>query len=132
MNEQPTPNSSAATLAMIRVMVLGGVLLFGAVIWLLYRNGSRTPVEPNFPVTPIALGLWGVAIVGLLVLRARWGAESEPTRRGHLSIFAIAVAEVPALFGAVVYFFSNDPRLYVSGVFLMLTTLLLFPIVRHR
>jgi len=45
---------------------------------------------------------------------------------------AIAVAEAPALYGAVVYFLTGDPRLYLTGVFLMLTTLLLFPIARHR
>ena len=50
------PNSPAAALAMIRIMMLGGVLLFGALIWFLYRNGSRVAMEPGFAVAPIALG----------------------------------------------------------------------------
>ena len=98
----------------------------------MHRNADWTPVTPQFPVLPIAMGLWAAAITGILGLRNAWGKARDVKRRVHFSIIAIAVAEAPALYGAVVYFLAGDPRLYLTGVFLMLTTLLLFPISRHR
>ena len=132
MNQRPLPDPAVSKLALVRIVILAGILMFGGVIWFLQRDSSWTPVTPQFPVEPIAMGLWAAAIIGILGLRAAWGRATDVKRRVHFSIMAIAVAEAPALYGAVVYFLSGDPRLYLTGVFLMLTTLLLFPISRHR
>ena len=132
MNQRPTPDPAVSKLALVRIVILAGILIFGGVIWFLQRDPSWTPVTPQFPVEPIAMGLWAAAIVGLLGLRTAWGRTPDVKRRVHFSIMALAVAEAPALYGAVVYFLTGDPRLYLTGVFLMLTTLLLFPIARHR
>ena len=132
MNQRPTPDPAVRNLALVRIMILAGILLFGGIIWFLQRDPSWTPTVPQFPVQPIAMGLWAAAIIGILALRNAWGRAKDVKRRVHFSIMAIAVAEAPALYGAVVYFLSGDARLYLTGVFLMLTTLLLFPIARHR
>ena len=132
MNQRQSPDPSVRALALIRIMILAGILVVGGVIWLVHRNADWTPVTPQFPVLPIAMGLWAAAITGILGLRNAWGKARDVKRRVHFSIIAIAVAEAPALYGAVVYFLAGDPRLYLTGVFLMLTTLLLFPISRHR
>ena len=132
MRERHNPDPAVSKLAIVRIAILAGVLMFGGVIWFMQRDAGWTPVTPQFPVQPIALGLWTAAIVGVLGLRAAWGKTNDVKRRVHFSIMAIAVAEAPALYGAVVYFLTGDPRLYLTGVFLMLTTLLLFPISRHR
>lgn len=128
----PSPDSSVRNLAFIRIAILAGILLFGAVIWFIQRAPDWTPGTPQFPVEPIALALWGAAIIGILGVRNAWGRTTDVKRRVHFSIMAIAIAEAPALFGAVVYFLAGDPRLYLTGVFLMVTTLLLFPISGHR
>ena len=132
MNQRYVPDPAVSRLALVRIAILAGILIFGGVIWFLQRDPSWTPAALQFPVEPIAVGLWTVAIVGLLGLRTAWGRTRDVKRRVHFSILALAVAEAPALYGAVVYFLAGDPRLYVTGVFLMLTTLLLFPISRHR
>ena len=132
MNQRPIPDPAVSKLALVRIVILAGILLFGGVIWFLQRDSSWTATTPQFPVEPIAMGLWAAAIVGLLGLRTAWGRTTDVKRRVHFSIMAIAVAEAPALYGAVVYFLTGDPRLYLTGVFLMLTTLLLFPISQHR
>src|SRR5687768_5081094 len=132
MNQRPTPDPAVSKLALIRIIILAGILLFGGVIWFVQRDPSWAPTTPQFPVQPIAMGLWAAAILGILALRNAWGRTRDVKRRVHFSIMAIAVAEAPALYGAVVYFLSGDARLYLTGVFLMLTTLLLFPIARHR
>ncbi len=132
MNQRPTPDPAVKNLAIVRIAILAGILAFGGVIWFVQRDPSWTPTTPQFPVQPIAMGLWAAAIAGVIGLRAAWGRTTDVKRRVHFSIMAIAVAEAPALYGAVVYFLSGDARLYLTGVFLMLTTLLLFPIARHR
>ena len=132
MNQRPIPDPAVRTLALVRIVILAGILLFGGVIWFVQRNPSWAPATPQFPVQPIAVGLWAAAIVGILLLRSAWSKAREVKRRVHHSIIALAVAEAPAVYGAVVYFLTGDPRLYLTGVFLMLTTLLLFPIARHR
>lgn len=128
----PSPGSSVRNLAIIRIAILAGILVFGAVIWFMQREPDWAPRTPEFPVEPIALALWGAAIIGILLVRNAWGRTRDVPRRVHFSIIGIAIAEAPALFGAVVYFLTGDPRLYLTGVFLMLTTLLLFPISGHR
>ena len=132
MRERPVPDPAVSKLAIVRIAILAGILAFGGIIWFLQRDPGWGPVTPQFPVRPIAMGLWTAAIAGVLALRAAWGRAPDVKRRVHFSIMAIAVAEAPALYGAVVYFLTGDPRLYLTGVFLMLTTLLLFPIARHR
>ena len=134
MSQRPstTPDAAVRNLAIIRIAILAGILLFGAVIWFVQRDPGWTPSAPQFPVEPIAMALWAAAIVGVLAVRTAWGRTTEVKRRVHFAIMAIAIAEAPALFGAVVYFLTGDARLYLTGVFLMLTTLLLFPISGHR
>ena len=134
MNQRPftTPESAVRNLAIIRIAILAGILLFGAVIWFVQRGPGWTPATPQFPVEPIAMALWTAAIVGVLAVRVAWGRSRDVKRRVHFAIMAIAIAEAPALYGALVYFLTGDARLYLTGVFLMLTTLLLFPISGHR
>lgn len=132
MNQRPLPHPAVRTLALVRVTILTGALLIGGIIWFLQRDPSWIPTGPRFPVQPIAVGLWAAAIVSVLGLRLAWGRTKDVKRRVHFSIMALAVAEAPALYGAVVYFLSGDPRLYLTGVFLMLTTLIVFPITGHR
>ena len=125
-------NPAARVHALTRIAHIVGILLLGGVSWFLHRDPAWRPTEPTFPMRTVAMVLWGAALVGLLLLRYRWSATRDAVERGRTSIIAMSVAEIPAIFGGVIYFLTDDPRLYISGLFLMLLSLIAFPIVRHR
>lgn len=127
-----TPNAAAKAHALTRIAHVVGILLLGGVSWFLHRDPAWTPTEPTFPMRTVAMALWGAAIVGLLVLRYRWAGTRDPVERGRTAIIAMALAEIPAIFGGVIYFLTDDARLYISGLFLMMLSLIAFPIVQRR
>lgn len=113
----------------IRLAMLGGVLLFGAVCFMLQRTPDWSP-SPD--VDPAALRLmarilWAAAVVGvaLLVLRAR--STTRPGQASTLGILGWALGEMVALFGGVAYFLTGVATWYVGGVVFLALTFLLLP-----
>ena len=127
-----TSRQSPAALAVIRIAMLVGVLLFGAVIWFLQgRPGWAPPTPASLPTLRVAVfAAWGLAAVVLLALRVR-AARPGGAARGTLSLVAWAVGEGAALMGGVYYFLSGDARWFLGGLFVMLASFLLFPVPRR-
>jgi hypothetical protein len=121
-----------AALALVRISLLLGVLLFGAVTWFLHRDPSWQPRSPeSLPAVRRAmLAAWVLAIVGLLALRTRLARLTGDARRSLL-VVAWAVGEGAALFGGVYYFLSGDAMSFLGGLLVMLAALLLFPVRRE-
>ena len=56
------------------------------------------------------------------------GPNADAGRRGRLGIMAWVMAEMPALWGAVYYWASDDPKWFIAGVAMLLISFLLFPL----
>lgn len=112
----------------IRLAMLGGVLLFGAVCWMLQRtpDWSPSPADPA-ALRLVARILWAAAVVGvgILVLRAR--SVTRPGQASTLGILGWALGEMVALLGGVVYFLTGVATWYVGGVVFLALTFLLLP-----
>lgn len=120
-------------LAIIRFSLLSGVLLFGAVCWYVtgQRGGGPNPnaSAQTFAVFRVLVPTLCVAALGVAaVIRTRLASARDAQQRDSMRMIAWAVGEGSALTGAVHYFNTGDPRLYVLGVVAMLATFIVVPL----
>ena len=125
-NQQLAPTG---VLALIRIALVLGVLVFGAVVWYLH---SREPAGAASDVDPRALRVagqvvWGVAIVGVLTLFLL-SRKAPPERRPILSVAAWAMGEATALYGGVLWLLLGESQWYLYGLVCLLLTYFIFPI----
>lgn len=116
-------------LLLIRVALLSGVLLFGAVVFFMRRSGDPLPNVPAQAesLAWIGRGLWMVASIGTFLLwRARQQAESV-AKKQQWSIIGYAMGESVALFGGVVWYLTGTPVWYVPGVLFLAALFFVFP-----
>jgi hypothetical protein len=117
----------------IRLAFLGGVLMFGAVSYVV-QHGDNPPPRPSAEAMQtlryVGYGLWAAVITGLIALRLVFARLIERGSNPQLSLGGWALGEMLALFGGVYYFQTNDFSLYVSGIVAMLATFALFPVPR--
>lgn len=106
----------APPIQLIRLALVAGVLLFGAVIVIVQRQPGWTPSS-----LPSALGfgllayaLFAIAIIS--VMRRRIARESDPQRRGSLVLAASAVGEAAGLFGGVLFLLTGQSQWYLIGL----------------
>lgn len=126
----PTMKAPAALhLAVIRLAMLVGVLLFGGIIWFLRREGSVTPLDAGAAEGARLIAVvWLVgSIAGLVAMLALSNRNIAEARRRTLSILAWALGEGAALAGGVVYLMAGDARWYLGGLFVLLASFVLFP-----
>ena len=127
------PPPSVTALAIIRIALLLGVLLFGAAILFILRRGTwvPAPAESLETLRMVGMGLWAVGLVAVIVLRAR--GLGRTSRYGtDVSIIGWAIGEAVALFGGVYYLLSGRHTWYILGLMFLVMTFLLFPIARMR
>ena len=122
--------ASPATLAVVRLAILGGVLAFGGVVLYLTRQPDwrPSPAAESALFTYAGLGVWVVATAGLLLLRRAWQREADPARRTPLMIVGWALGEVPAIWGGIVFLLTGDPQRYFTGVLFLVMAFLLLPL----
>lgn len=115
-------------LHLIRLAMLSGVLMFGAVVYYLRSSGSAPgPATPAAALGYAGGGLWAIVLVGtFLVWRARQTADAHAKVR-QWSIIGYAMGEAVALFGGVVWLLSGSPTWYFPGLLFLLITFVLFP-----
>jgi len=124
----PLAKASPQPVQLIRLALITGVLMFGAVMLFVHRQPSWKP-----GVLPSAIGyaLLAYAIVAVLVARAMRGRvlrEPEPQRRASLLLIGWAVGEGAALLGAVIFFVTGQGQWYLLGLLAMLTVFAFLPI----
>lgn len=121
----------ASSLAVIRIALLAGVLMFGAVTYYVQRGANWEPAAPDVLNTlyTVMLAVLVLAVVFLLVLRARLGRRPGTGERSLL-VVAWAIGESAALFGGVYHFLSGNAQWFIIGLFIMLASFILFPIRR--
>lgn len=121
--------ASPATLGVIRLGILGGVLAFGGVAWYLTHQPGWSPASVDRDLFSYAgLGIWAVATAGLLLVRKRWQRETDPARRTPLMIVGWALGEVPAIWGGIYYLLTGDSQRYVTGLIFLVMAFLLLPV----
>ena len=118
-------------LTLVRIALLTGVLIFGAVAWLV-RQSSALSVGAAEAHTLRTVGMivWGIALAGLLGLRLAFRERVEAGRDTKLPLMAWALGEMPALFGGAFYLLTGDWTMYVTGLVALLASYALFPVPR--
>ena len=115
-------------LRVLRLALVSGVLVFGAVVWFLRRSGGAP--EPS--VDPAALLIagrlvWGVAVVGCSVLYLHLRRVTSAVQYRSGSIIAWALGEATAIYGGVVFLLAGTAFWYQLGVGFMVLAVLAFP-----
>lgn len=121
----------ASSLAVVRIALLMGVLMFGAATYYVQGRPNWEPATPDVLSTlhVVMLAVLVLAVVLLLVLRTRGTPGTDASGRTML-VIAWAIGETAALFGGVYYFLSGNAQWFIIGLFVMLASFILFPIRR--
>lgn len=115
---------------LIRISMLTGILLFGGLIWFLHSSANGPAnVQPGTAQTLLWAGraIWGMAILGCIVLFGMLQRAPKASKTQTLSIIAWALGEMVALYGGVVWFIGGRNDWYISGVIFLVLSLLAFP-----
>ena len=131
---QPRSQTTPAALAVVRIALLTGVLLFGAVTWLMRRDrpAAMPPGMTPQVLDLIMQGAWIASLVGIVTVFVLHRRARTADRLASLSIAGWALGELPAIAGGVRYFLTGDSRWYVWGVGALLLTYVIFPVPRTR
>ena len=119
----------SATLRIIRIALLSGVLMFGGIAYYLTGEaGGGLAPENAGTLQVVNVILLMAAMVGVLMMQRRHRAERDPARRSTLNITAWAMGEAVALFGGVHYLLAGNPLPFMIGLMTMVAAFVLVPI----
>ena len=119
------------TLALIRIALLVGVLVFGGIVWYLQRSNDLTySVDPR-GLRVAGQAVWGLMTLGTLGLFLAAG-RATPERRATFSVVAWALGEATAIYGGLFWMMLGDSQWYLYGVACLLLTYFIFPIRNTR
>jgi len=119
------------TLALIRIALLVGVLVFGGIVWFLQRSNELTySVDPR-GLRVAGQAVWGLMTLGTLGLFLAAG-RATPERRATFSVIAWALGEATAVYGGLFWMMLGDSQWYLYGVACLLLTYFIFPIRNTR
>ena len=104
---------AAVHLAIIRLAMLVGVLLFGGIIWFLRRQGSVAPLDADAAAGARLIAVvWLVgSIGGLVAMLALTSRDLTEARRRMVSILAWALGEGASLGGHPIEPWTEIPRM---------------------
>jgi len=130
---QQRPPATSAQLALVRIGLLVGVLVFGGVAYFRNRDhpaaGGPTDVHLLRNVGSIIIV---AAIAGIIVIRTRLDRARDEASRMSLAIAGWSFGQMAALFGAVYFFLVGDPRWYAVGLVVLLASFMLIPVRGER
>ncbi len=112
----------------LKLGLLSGVLTFGAVVWYLRSSGGAPETTVN-PTALLTVGriVWGVAIVGCLLIFNRMRQLKTAAEQRTFSIIAWALSEGTALYGGIVFLLTGSALWYQLGLGFMVLAMLAFP-----
>ncbi len=119
-----------AALRVIRLALLGGVLLFGGVVWFVRgRGGPADMVALTTPlVTYVFVAICAGAAATIMALRSVSERTTDFGRRASLVIAAWAIGEGLAFLGGVHWFLTSMPTLFVLGFLVFVVGLATVPV----
>ncbi|MES2357441.1 MAG: hypothetical protein V4529_03775 [Gemmatimonadota bacterium] len=114
-NPRPQP------LQLIRLFLMAGVLMFGAVILVVHRQPNWTPgtLPDAADYALVADAILAVSIAA--VLKGRVRREPDQQRRASMLLVGWAVGESAALFGAVIFYVTGQIQWYGLGLLAMVS-----------
>lgn len=123
----PSANAPRPPVQRIRLALLAGVLMFGAVIVFVHRQPDWKPgTLPS--VLGYALLAYVIAVIAIaMALRPRVMREVDPQRRATLLIIGWAVGEAAGLVGGVIFFVTGQGQWYLLGLLAMVGSFALLP-----
>lgn len=119
----------SATLRIIRVALMSGVLVFGGIAYYLTQQqggGLGPEMADTLQIVNIVL-LVGAAI-GIMIIQRRHAAETDPAKRTTLNIAAWAMGEATALFGGVHFMLVGNAIPFLVGLVMMIASFIVVPI----
>jgi hypothetical protein len=124
----PPASSRPQSLQLIRLSLMAGVLMFGAVILLVHRQPNWKPgvLPPAMEYALVACAILAVSIA--MMLKGRVTRERDPERRASLLITGWAVGEGAALLGGVIFFITGQGQWYAFGLLAMVCAFAVLPI----
>ncbi len=129
MTDRPTPYGVAA-LPIIRVALLGGVVVLGAVALYLTKSGGFQPLDDQIIsiLRLVFVLLLGSAAVVMFLVRKRRAALSRDEDPTSMIITGWALGEGIALFGGVLLLLSGEMTYFLAGFVMILVSFVFFPI----
>jgi hypothetical protein len=114
-------NPSPQPLQLIRLFLMAGVLMFGAVVLVAHRKPNWKPgVLPD--AVDYALVAYAILAVSIAaVLKGRVGREPDPQRRPTLLLAGWVVGESAALFGVMIFYITGQGQWYGLGLLAMVS-----------
>ena len=111
----------------IRIGMMTGVLLFGAVTWFLHQRPEWTPATNLVgQFTTVGRIMWGIAGAGLAGLFIMQRKADSPVKASSLALIGWTVGEALCLFGAVCYYLTGISTWYIAGLIAMAITFVAF------
>jgi uncharacterized membrane protein AbrB (regulator of aidB expression) len=119
----------SATLRIVRIALLSGVLIFGGIAYYLteQQGGGLDPSLGGVLQIVNIVILVGAA-VGIMIIQRRHLAETDPKKRTTLNITAWALGEATALFGGVHFLLVGNPIPFMVGLVMMIASFVVVPI----
>ena len=122
MNQQPP-------LALLRIFLLSGTVLFGAVAWFLGSQVTNSSAASEGPLGVAFMVLFVVALAVVLLFKGKVATAEEP-RASTYTLVGWAAAESPALFGATFLLMHGKPLFFLIGsTFFVATLYFILPII---
>jgi hypothetical protein len=119
----------SATLRIIRIALMSGVLVFGGIAYYLtQQQGGGLGPEMADTLQIVNIVLLVGAAVGIMTIQRRHAAETDPAKRTTLNIIAWAMGEATALFGGVHFMLVGNPIPYLVGLVMMIASFIVVPI----
>lgn len=115
-NPRPQP------LQLIRLFLMTGVLLFGAVVLFVHRQPNWKPGVLPIAVLYVLVAYSILAVSIAAVLKGRVGRERDPQRRASLLLVGWAVGEGAALIGVVIFYITGLAQWYGLGLLAMVSS----------
>ena len=130
MTNPRIPDRTAAQAGIIRMALLGGVLLFGGVVWFLHRQPGFIPDGSMAQMRPVVPFILLAFIAAIVAVRFYLSRVTDEAQLRTFQLIGWALGEAAALFGGVYYFNTDDPRFYIMGLFVMLASFIIVPLRR--
>lgn len=114
---------------LIRVALLVGVLLFGALTWYIRRDAPATGMDPEALHTLlwVGRGTWIVSMATCIAIFNMLRTARSASRVSALSLVGWAAGEAVALVGGVIWFLTGITQWYSAGLVYLVLTFLAFP-----
>ena len=119
--------SSPQPVQLIRLALIGGVLMFGAVTLFIHAQPSWKPATLPSATSYALLACSIISVAIASAMRGRVLREPDPQRRASLLITGWSVGEAAGLFGGVVFFVTGQSQAYLLGLLAMLASFALLP-----